>query len=269
VRVDETGQLSDREMLAKVVTDDSKVGFHDHILSSPPVLGIQERSGINPNVTVPPVGQTGAMQIPALVERVRSLREARTGGRILLGIVGEPGSGKSTVAAALVSALAGEGVPSVVAPMDGFHLANVELERLGRAARKGAIDTFDAYGYLALLERLRAGSDEVVYAPAYLREYEESIGSSIAVPHDVPVVISEGNYLLADAEPWPRIRAVFDEVWFVDTPSDLRRQWLIERHEAFGKSHDAAVAWVDGPDEANARLIRATRAAADLVVPLD
>jgi pantothenate kinase len=208
------------------------------------------------------------MKMPLLVDRVRGLLEGRGGSRILLGIAGEPGGGKSTVAGALVAALGEVGIGAVVAPMDGFHLANAALERLGRASRKGAIDTFDAYGYLALLERLRAGSDEVVYAPAYLRTYEESIGSSIAVPPTCPVVISEGNYLLAASDPWPRIRAVFDEVWFVDTPQQLRREWLIARHEAFGKSNAAAVAWADGPDEANARLIRATRSAADLVVAL-
>ncbi|MCU1528984.1 MAG: nucleoside/nucleotide kinase family protein [Frondihabitans sp.] len=206
------------------------------------------------------------MQMPILIDRVRSLREARSETRILLGIAGEPGGGKSTVASSLVSALAELDIAAVVAPMDGFHLASAELERLGRTERKGAIDTFDAYGYLALLERLRQGSDEVVYAPTYLRSHEESIGSSIAVPRSVPVVISEGNYLLAASEPWPLIRAVFDEVWFVDTPPSTRRQWLIARHEAFGKSHADAVAWVDGPDETNARLIRATRASADFVV---
>lgn len=207
--------------------------------------------------------------MPLLIDRVRRLLAARAGHRILIGIAGEPGSGKSTVGSALVDALGAAGIGAVVAPMDGFHLANAELERLGRTERKGAIDTFDAYGYLALLHRLRTpGSGEVVYAPAYLRSYEEGIAASIAVDPSCPVVISEGNYLLADLDPWPRMKALFDEVWFVETPADLRRERLIARHEAFGKSHEAAVAWADGPDEANARLIRATRAAADFVVDL-
>lgn len=197
-----------------------------------------------------------------LVTRVRDLQARRQGSRVLLGIAGEPGGGKSTLAAALAETLGS----AVVAPMDGFHLANAELARLGRADRKGALDTFDGSGYVALLERLRSNGDEVVYAPAYLRSHEESIGGSIAVPREVPVVISEGNYLLASESPWPVARALFDEVWFVDTPRELRLEWLVARHIAFGKSPAAAEAWANGPDERNARIIRATRSDADLVV---
>jgi pantothenate kinase len=203
------------------------------------------------------------VQIPRLVSRVRSLQEASAGSRVLLGIAGEPGGGKSTVAAALAAALG----DAVVVPMDGFHLANAELARLGRSSRKGAVDTFDAYGYLALLQRLRRPiAGEPVYAPAYLREVEESIGSSIRVEAEVGVVISEGNYLLLGDDPWPRIRASFDEVWFVDTPQDLRRRWLVDRHIAFGKTPAEAQAWADGPDEQNAALVRDTRDRADFVV---
>ncbi|BDZ51916.1 nucleoside/nucleotide kinase family protein [Frondihabitans sucicola] len=207
--------------------------------------------------------QTCHVQIDDLVQRVRAIQKKRAGSRVLLGIAGEPGGGKSTVAAALAAALG----DAVVVPMDGFHLAGAELVRLGRADRKGAIDTFDAHGYLALLERLRAPvAGEGVYAPAYLREVEESIGSSILVDPAIPVVISEGNYLLVDRDPWPRVRAAFDEVWFVDTPRDLRLEWLVARHIAFGKPPEQATAWANGPDERNASLVRTTRDRADLVV---
>jgi pantothenate kinase len=174
----------------------------------------------------------------------------------MLGIAGEPGGGKSTVAAALADALG----DAVVAPMDGFHLANAELARLGRSSRKGAVDTFDAFGYLALLERLRSPvAGEPVYAPAYVREVEESIGSAIRIDPEVSVVISEGNYLLLDQDPWRRVRAAFDEVWFVDTPPELRLEWLVARHIAFGKTPAEALAWATGPDEQNAVLVRASR----------
>lgn len=181
----------------------------------------------------------------------------------MIGIAGEPGSGKSTVARALAESLG----DAVVAPMDGFHLANAELARLGRADRKGAPDTFDAFGYLALLDRLRTPVEsEPVYAPAYLREVRESVGSSILVDPAVPVVISEGNYLLLDQDPWNLVRPRFDEVWFVDTPRELRLEWLVARHVAFGKSPERALAWATGPDERNAVLVRATRGRADLVI---
>ncbi|GAA4265641.1 nucleoside/nucleotide kinase family protein [Frondihabitans peucedani] len=203
------------------------------------------------------------MQMSVLVDRVRALQRGRPGSRVLIGIAGEPGSGKSTLAAALAEALG----DAVVAPMDGFHLSNAELRRLGLADRKGAPETFDAFGYLALLGRLRAQKEgESVYAPEYVRDVEESIGSSILVAPEVPVVISEGNYLLLEGEPWSRVAEALDEVWFVDTPQEQRLEWLAARHVAFGKTPDAARAWATGPDERNAALVRASRARASLVV---
>ena len=107
---------------------------------------------------------------PVLPEsaRIRVRELIKRNGRTLLGLVGAPGAGKSTLAAALLAEFAD--VAQVV-PMDGFHLANVELERLGRRERKGAPDTFDSAGYVALLRRLLVqDDDEVVYAPEFRRE---------------------------------------------------------------------------------------------------
>src|SRR4051794_27584098 len=128
----------------------------------------------------------------------RAARLLDRGQRVLLGLVGAPGSGKSTCARELADAFAGR---AVVVPMDGFHLSNAELARLGRASRKGAPDTFDASGYVALLRRLRS-ADETVYAPAFHRDLEEAIAGSIAIPPTVPLVITEGNYLLLADGPW-------------------------------------------------------------------
>jgi len=179
------------------------------------------------------------------------------GGRIL-GIVGPPGSGKSTLAAALCGSLPpGQ---AVVVPMDGFHLANSELERLHIRQRKGAPDTFDATGYVALLKRLRdASADEVVYAPEYRREHEEPIASAIAVRADTPLVITEGNYLLLDRSPWREVKRLLDEAWYVQAPDALRRERLAARHRYFGRTAEAALAWVHQTDEPNARVIEATR----------
>jgi pantothenate kinase len=202
---------------------------------------------------------------PAALERVARLLDA--GGRRLLGLVGPPGGGKSTLAAALHAAFADR---SVVVPMDGFHLAQVELERLGRAARKGAHDTFDASGYGALLRRLRArGAGETVYAPAFRREIEEPIAGAIAVPAEVPLVITEGNYLLLDRGPWAAVRELLDEVWFVTGDETVRVERLVRRHMQFGRSEADARAWVRDTDEPNARLIEATRVRADLVFRWD
>jgi pantothenate kinase len=186
------------------------------------------------------------------------------GGRRILGLTGAPGAGKSTLADRLAAAFPDV---SIVVPMDGFHLANEELARLGRAGRKGAPDTFDAAGYVSLLRRLRA-ADETVYAPRFNRAIEEAIAGAIAVPPDIPLVITEGNYLLFDG-PWSPVRPLLDAVWFVQPEEALRRRWLVDRHIGFGRSAEAAVAWVEGTDEPNARLIEATRDRADAIVTPD
>lgn len=188
------------------------------------------------------------------------------GQRKLLGLVGAPGAGKSTLAAALLRA-AGVDRAQVV-PMDGFHLANVELQRLGRAGRKGAPDTFDSAGYVALLQRLRGQGpgDPIVYAPEFRREIEEPIAGAIAVLPETQLVITEGNYLLHDAGPWAGAAAMLDEVWYVDIDDAVREERLLKRHQQFGRSPEAARDWVAATDAPNARLIAASRGRAHFVL---
>ena len=192
-----------------------------------------------------------------LVERARTL--IVPGERRLLGITGAPAAGKSTLTGSLVAALAPE---AVLVPMDGFHLAATQLRRLGRLDRKGAPDTFDAAGYLALLHRLRDRAEDVVYAPEFRREIEEPIAGAIAVPREVPLAITEGNYLLY----WNDVHELLDEVWFVDLDEPTRLARLIERHMAYGRTRAEAEQRTYGSDQRNAELIMATRMNADLIV---
>ena len=192
-------------------------------------------------------------------------RLAVPGRRRILGVTGAPGAGKSTVAAHLVRALGPE--LAVLVPMDGFHLADVVLQGLGRRDRKGAHDTFDDAGYAALVGRLHAAEpEETVYAPEFRREIEEPIGSAIPVDPRVPLVVTEGNYLLLESGAWPRARALMDEVWYLTVEEEVRRSRLVSRHEAFGKSPEAARAWALGTDERNAELIATTAGRADAVL---
>ncbi|MFD9715980.1 nucleoside/nucleotide kinase family protein [Streptomyces sp. NPDC059076] len=200
-----------------------------------------------------------------LLTRARAL--AVPGRRRLLGIAGAPGSGKSTLAARLVEALDGR---AALVPMDGFHLAQAELLRLGRAERKGAPDTFDADGYLALLTRLRTPTlASTVYAPTFDRRLEEPVAGSIPVGPDVPLVITEGNYLLYDEGPWAAVRPLLDDVWFLELDDGVRHRRLIGRHVRHGKERPAAERWVRGSDESNARLVALGRDRADLIVSMD
>ncbi len=203
-----------------------------------------------------------AQLLAELTERARRL--AVPGRRRVLGLAGAPGAGKSTLAARLVERLDGL---AVLVPMDGFHLAQDELVRLGRAGRKGAPDTFDAAGYVALLHRLRTQQcDVTVYAPAFDRTLEEPVAGSIPVPPGVPLVITEGNYLLHDDGPWAPVRGLLDEAWFLELDEPRRVRRLVERHVRFGKERPHAERWVGDSDEANARLVAPGRDRAHLVV---
>jgi pantothenate kinase len=196
----------------------------------------------------------------------RTPRQSGEGGRRILGIVGAPGSGKSTFAAAIAELVEG----AVVVPMDGFHLADVELRRRELVERKGAPETFDGWGYAALLARLRAPAHpgEIVMAPGFERDLEQPLAGAIPVPPDATLLVTEGNYLLLDTPEWRTARAALDVVWHVETDDEVRRERLVARHVAFGRTPEAARAWVEAVDEPNARLVAAAAHRADAILDL-
>jgi pantothenate kinase len=203
--------------------------------------------------------------LPGLVRRARSL--VQPGRRSILGVTGAPGAGKTTLVEQLVQGLRATGTDVAHLPMDGFHLADVQLDQLGLRDRKGAPETFDAAGYAVALERvLAAFESQIVYVPGFERVLEQPIAAAIAVPPQAPLIITEGNYLLLDAPGWRQARQTLAEVWYVEVPDDVRRERLVDRHVQFGKSPQIAASWVNRSDEANAALVRATRPRADLVV---
>ena len=159
---------------------------------------------------------------------------------------------------------------AVLVGMDGFHLAHATLTALGRVDRKGAPDTFDAFGYVALLRRIR-GLDrldhpDVVWAPHFDRGIEDAIAGAVAVTADVPLVVTEGNYLLLDEPPWRDVVRLLDACWYVDLDDDVRRTRLQARHERYGRTPEEARARTWGSDERNAVLVSASRSRATAVV---
>ncbi|GAB3235810.1 nucleoside/nucleotide kinase family protein [Glycomyces halotolerans] len=211
--------------------------------------------------------ETTGATAAALLSRARGL--LGRGERALIGITGCPGAGKSTLAQWLARSIDAEGGSAVWVPMDGFHLADVELRRLGRSDRKGAIDTFDGHGYLHLLRRARAERDATVYAPEFDRRVEQPVAGSIPILPETELVVTEGNYLLDLARPWPAVREALTEVWYCETEDSVRLARLEARHRAFGKSAERTRAWIAAVDEPNARRIREVRDRADLLVDFD
>jgi pantothenate kinase len=204
------------------------------------------------------------LTIPSLEELAAQARSllATTRGRVLIGITGAPGAGKSTLAEALVDVLADV---AALVPMDGYHLADEELARLGLSDRKGSPPTFDRGGFATILERLRAAADPndpPIYLPRFHREIEAAVAGSIPVAGWQRLLIVEGNYLLL----WPEVQATLDLTWFVDPPSPARLRALIARHVDYGRDEEAAQEWVMRSDEANAALVNAEKHRADLLV---
>ncbi len=198
----------------------------------------------------------------------RAVKLATSGRRAILGITGAPAAGKSTYAEQLTAELIGLGHQVALVPMDGYHLAQAALEELGLAAVKGAPHTFDGYGFVALLDRLKKSPEETIWAPRFDRDLEDSIAASIPVAPEVSLVITEGNYLLLDSMPWATARELLDDVWYIDLSDDIRHERLEARHRRYGRSPAEAHERTYGSDEANAQLIASTQPAADAILHL-
>ena len=183
--------------------------------------------------------------------------------RTLLGIAGPPGAGKSTLAKALVAAI-GEGAAYL--PLDGFHLSNVQLERLSLTARKGSEPSFDVRGYVALLARVLEDTGHDIYVPDYDRTLHEPIAARHRVPPAARLVVTEGNYLACDLPGWRAARDLMGECWYVRAPAEVRQVRLIERQLAGGRTPDGAREWVATNDEPNGDLVEESRHRCDRIL---
>lgn len=185
-------------------------------------------------------------------------------GRAIIAIAGPPGSGKSTTAEEFVGLLPAGSAASV--PMDGFHYDDAVLEARGLRQRKGAPETFDFDGYEALIRRLKAG-DRDVAIPVFDRSIELSRAAAAIVPASAKFVLTEGNYLLLDEEPWSRLATLFDFTIFLDVPREELERRLIQRWLDHGRTPQDGRNWVNSNDLPNVDRVLAHRRKADLVVP--
>ena len=198
----------------------------------------------------------------------RADRRADPRRRYVLGIAGPPAAGKSTLALAVRDEFnrAAGGRIAEVAPMDGFHLSNEELRRIGALHRKGEPDTFDAAGYARLLASVRGEGDTDVAWPTFDRSIEATVPGGVVFTPEVRIVVTEGNYLLLDTGDWAAVRPVLDDAWYLDADSAVLEARLIARHRAGGKSEAEARRKTTESDLPNAVLVQWSRNRARLLL---
>ena len=206
-----------------------------------------------------------SISLTSLDEVITRARSLMTGERKIVGLIGKPGAGKSTLSAQLIEHL---GAQAAILNMDGYHLSNLALRELGRADRKGAPDTFDALGFTAILKRVKNQVDQDIYFPVFDRSIEESIAAQGVITPEVKLVITEGNYLLHNKDNWGGVKELLDESWFIEVDDQIRIERLVNRHHKFGKSKADAHSWATGSDENNARIVAQTRELADVIINL-
>ena len=206
-----------------------------------------------------------SISLTSLDEVITRAKSLITGERKIVGLIGKPGAGKSTLSAKLIEHL---GAQAAILNMDGYHLSNLALRELGRADRKGAPDTFDALGFTAILKRVKNQVDQDIYFPVFDRSIEESIAAQGVITPEVKLVITEGNYLLHNKDNWGGVKELLDESWFIEVDDQIRIGRLVNRHHKFGKSKADAHSWATGSDENNARIVAQTRELADVIINL-
>ena len=149
--------------------------------------------------------------------------------------------------------------------MDGFHYDNAILDARGMRARKGAPETFDADGFLALMRRLRSERGDIAI-PVFDRKEDLARGSARIVSARQRLLIIEGNYLLLNRPVWQDLPALFDLTVFLQPSLATIEARLIQRWLDYGCDAVTAAHRARGNDLTNAETVLTHSTLADIVL---
>ncbi len=207
--------------------------------------------------------------LKAPVARLLDLLRNTAVPRVLVGLVGVPGAGKSTFATRLEQEvnLACGSRAMVALGMDGFHLTRAQLaaapDPVAALQRRGAPWTFDPHALARKLQALQADAGTDNAAPHCWPGFSHGVGDpvpdAVKVDPAVRVVLVEGLYLLHQGHGWS-VDHLFDEIWFLDLAPELAEQRLVARHmQASGLDQAQALSRVAMNDRHNAALVLQAR----------
>jgi len=205
------------------------------------------------------------MKLEHLVNRI--VENAKDSLRYIVAVAGPPASGKTTLADRLRETINAqyENDPCIVVPMDGFHLDNEQLDKMGMRNVKGAPQTFDAEGFVRLIKQIRAG-DQMVVIPQFDRSLDMVVAGDRAVTPDHRIVVVEGNYLLLKEPPWDGLNTLFDLSVMVSPKIDILEARLISRWIKHGMPKVDAIARALSNDIPNARYVLANSGSAEISI---
>ena len=189
------------------------------------------------------------------------LNAPQQGQRRVVAIAGPPGSGKSTIAKALVPLVGQAGAIAQVVPMDGFHLDNSILLERNLIDVKGSPGTFDVRGFAELISRL--GNEPEIIFPKFDRDKDLAIAGAGFVSEECDLVLVEGNYLLLDAPFWRDLWKYWDFSVFLDVEPKLLQERLMQRWLDQGLSLDQAKKRVNDNDLVNLKTVVCSSSVAD------
>lgn len=174
-----------------------------------------------------------------LAERVGQLA-SKSSKRVVIGIAGIPGSGKTTLTAKMCELMNQKGFKTQGISQDGFHYYRQQLYLMKNSReaieRRGAPFTFDAVKFLRLVEKFNDPQykDTEIMAPSFDHSKKDPIENDVVILPDTKIIFVEGNYLALKDPVWKELGGYFDEIWRLEVLMEEAKERLVERHLTAG-----------------------------------